>query len=128
LEGGKLRAEIRENQLYPPSGWDGDNPLEDNLEAPDLAPPEGLERLLREGRARYMFIDNDDTSLLREILDILYSPDQVSVVRLGGNYPATFFVVGDQVPLNSTFAICATIPGRFSWESVNWVARAIRLF
>jgi hypothetical protein len=71
-------------------------PMSDGFES-EVPVPSNLQSLLGKGLARYVLIEDEDkSSILRQILDFAYSPDQVTVI----DYASTkFFLVGENVPL-----------------------------
>jgi hypothetical protein len=77
-------------------------PTSDDLETDEVDAPAGLKSLVEEGGAKYVRIkDEDDSSLLRQIADFAYSPDQVTVIDYDYSLgQMRFLLVGEHVPLS----------------------------
>jgi hypothetical protein len=79
-------------------------PLSDGFESDELPVPAGLQSLVKEGWAKYVWIeDKDEFSMLRQITDFAYSPDQVTVIDYSSTFPHKFYLVGENVPLNKVW-------------------------
>jgi hypothetical protein len=124
--GNKLEVAVRNGQLepiggIPPSEEEGARPLlpnrikpgdvlvsgttlSESLESSELPVPAGLQSLVKEGWAKYVRIeDKDDFSILRQITNFAYSPDQVTVIDYSSTFPHKFYLVGENVPLNKVW-------------------------
>jgi hypothetical protein len=77
-------------------------PMSDDLETDALVVPTGLQSLVEEGKAKYVLIkDEDQSSLLRQITDFAYSPDQITVIDYASDLQQMrFLLVGENVPLH----------------------------
>jgi hypothetical protein len=86
-------------------------PMSDGFESDELLIPTGLRSLMDNGWAKYVLIEDEDkSSILRQILDFAYSPDQVTVI----DYESTkFFVVGENVPLIEVWADLRKVAAEF---------------
>ncbi len=109
--GDRFHVVIRNGRIepvVPPLGDDSPNeeaPLSDAFGSDEPIPP-AVQALMTEPEnlARYVVIDDaEDFSLLRQLMDFAYSPDQVTVIRYNSMPPGTFFLIGENVPLNKVF-------------------------
>jgi hypothetical protein len=122
----KFHIAIREGQIEPIGGvppWEEAPPLprsipsddfdvatqtavSDDFESDELPVPRGLQSLVEDGKAKYVLInDEDNASSLRQIADLAYSPDQVTVIDYEFGDSADlqlrrFFLVGENVSLS----------------------------
>jgi hypothetical protein len=80
-------------------------PLSDGFESDELPVPAGLQSLLKEGWAKYVLIeDKDKVSILRQLTDFAYSPDQVTVIEYNSTFRHKFYLVGENVPLQKVWS------------------------
>jgi hypothetical protein len=109
--GDNFHVVIRNGEIEPvvrPLGEDSpyeEAPLSDAFGSDEPIPP-AVQPLMtgRENLARYVVIDDtEDFSLLNQLMDFAYSPNQVTVIRYNSTTPRTFFLIGENVPLNKVF-------------------------
>jgi hypothetical protein len=142
--GNRFHVELRNGQLEPVGGaptWDGQTPLSDGFESPEVNVPAALRSLVEnevenraedeplvrnepkaetliEGRpkgngkntnkypmAKYARIDDeDDFSVVNQIMNFLYSPDQVAVIEYRSPlFRRQLFMIGENVSLNQVW-------------------------
>jgi hypothetical protein len=119
--GNKFHVELRNGRLEPVGSspvWDGQTPLSDGYESAELVVPEALRPLLEDNakeesakinkyptRAKYVRVDDEDEfSVLSQIMDFSYSPDQVSVIEYRSPmFRRNFFLIGENVSLNQVW-------------------------
>jgi hypothetical protein len=128
--GNKFHVELRNGQLEPVGGapaWDGQTPLSDGFESAELIVPEALRSLVEDApkektlaednpkkdrkntndypMAKYVRVDDEDEfSVLNQIMDFAYSSDQVAVIEYRSSvFRRNFLMIGENVSLNQVW-------------------------
>ena len=96
----RFQVVVRADGFEPRGYLPPDTAFPDGFESDAPATPPELERLVKDGRAKYVLIDDEEPfSLLRQMFSFAYSPNHVTVFRYRSQPKYTLFVVGQNVPL-----------------------------
>jgi hypothetical protein len=96
----RFQVVIRNGGFEPRGYLPPDTAFSDGFESDVTATPSELERLVREGLAKYVVIDDEEPlSLLRQMFSFAYSPNHVTVFRYCSPPRHTLILVGQNVSL-----------------------------
>jgi hypothetical protein len=121
--GNKFNVAIRNGRLEPAGGApfpEEGLPVSDGFESDGLPVPANLKQLVEEGTAKYVVInDEDDFSVIRQLLEFAYSPNQITVVEYGSTFRHQFYLIGENVPLNQAWPQLQKVAAKFQRSVVG---------
>jgi hypothetical protein len=89
-------------------------PLSDAFHSDEVRVPARLQKLIESGKAKYVSVDDEDNfSLIRQLMDFAYSPDQITVIEYGSSFRHQFYLVGEHVALNRVSATLQKVATAF---------------
>ena len=111
----KFHVQVMRGHLRPITISPDEEELESNFFASDAVgvAPE-MERAIRDGNFKYVQVDDDSKgSLLQELVDFAYSPNDLTFVLLASKQPYVLCIIGDNVSIDGTWHRAGRVVAEF---------------
>ena len=112
----KFHVKVVKNNLEPqePFWWDEQTPISDYYGSPKVTIGVELQRLIDAGVAKFVQIeDGKKRSLLTQLMDFAYSPDEITFLLLNMDQPYVLCVIGEKVSVDDIWRRASRVVSEF---------------
>jgi hypothetical protein len=112
----KFHVKVVKNNLEPqePFWWDEQTPISDYFGSPKVTVGVELQRLIDAGVAKFVQIeDGKKRSLLTQLMDFAYSPDELTFLLLNMDQPYVLCLIGERISVDDIWRRASRVVSEF---------------